>query len=87
MEKDKKHFSSGSHSINIGEKNSVAHSNFHIGDVNNYRDNTSEPTAVIYRSQLKLLKVAGKPVNAAWLVVSGIVGFTFTIYDFLSYPW
>jgi hypothetical protein len=84
MEKDKKHFSAGSHSINIGDENSVAHSNFHIGDVNNYRDKTSEPTAVIYRSQSKPLKVAGKPVNASWLAVSSIVGFIGSIASIVS---
>jgi hypothetical protein len=84
MEENKNDISSGSRSINLGARNSVENSNFHIGDVHNHRDTTSEPIALIDRVQSKPLKVTGKPVKAAWLIVSGIVGFIGSIASIAS---
>ncbi len=83
MKKEKNHISSGSHSINLGSRNSVSNSSLHIGDVHNYCHNQA-PIAVIDRVNTKPLTILGNPVKAGWLVVSGVVGFIGSIASIVS---
>jgi hypothetical protein len=85
MGRDRIRISSGSHSINLGAANSISSSNFHVGDVNNYRNvapETDDP--LLSRVQSKALTITGKPIKATWLTISGLVGFIGSIASIVS---
>lgn len=83
--KEKEHISSGSHSINIGSKNSIANSSLHVGDVHNHGDFPAKPKAFIGRVTSTPANMLGVQLKAGWLTVSGVIGFIGSVASIVSY--
>ncbi|WP_281910594.1 hypothetical protein [Massilia varians] len=78
MDQEESKISSGSHSINIGS-GTVKNSHLHVGDVHHYGRQSAEAIAIIDRVYTKPLTLLGTPLQAGWIVVSGILGVTGSI--------
>ena len=84
MDQEENKISSGSHSINIGS-GKVIDSHLHVGDVHHHGNQSAEPIAYIDRVYTKPVTVFGTPVQAGWLVVSGVVGFIGSVASVAAY--
>ena len=63
----------GDGSINLAGNNTISDSHLHVGDV--YQSDNQEDTAYIGREFLKPITLAGTPIKASWLTISGTLGF------------
>jgi hypothetical protein len=66
---------SGSGSINIGQHNTIADAQLHIGDVHHHHQGGQhEPIAYIHRSKVARLSIFGASIKAGWVVTIAVLG-------------
>jgi hypothetical protein len=71
---------SGDNSVNFGNINQVTGNTFNI----NSKQDDSEK-AYIDRTKIRPLSIAGIPLKASWLVISGIIGFFGSVASILGF--